>query len=306
MKTGTVLITGAYGFIGRHVARLYGEKGWKVLAMGHGGWSREEWNDWNIDEWHTCDITIDSLLTYAGEPDVIVHCAGGGSVGFSVSHPFQDYERTVNTTAHVLEFVRLHAPKAAVVYPSSAGVYGTVKTIPILEETSLSPVSPYGVHKIMSEDLCRSYGRHFGVSSAVVRLFSVYGTGLRKQLLWDSCIKLSSNETTFFGTGKETRDLLHIQDASRLLFAAGEHASPKCPVVNGGSGTGTEVRAIVTEIFSGFKRTDQPVFTGSTRPGDPEHYAADITRALAWGWRPKVDWISGVREYAAWFQAGAR
>ncbi len=306
MNTGTVLITGAYGFIGRHIARLYGEKGWKVLAMGHGGWSRKEWNDWNIAEWHTCDITIESLLTYAGEPDVIVHCAGGGSVGFSVSHPFQDYQRTVETAAHVLEFVRLHAPRAVVVYPSSAGVYGAAARLPISEDSPRNPLSPYGVHKKMAEDLIGSYSRHFGVPSAVVRLFSVYGKGLRKQLLWDACTKLASNETMFFGTGDETRDLLHIRDAAELLFTAGEHASHESPIVNGGSGTGTMIRDIVTEIFSCFKRTDQPIFTDNTRPGDPEHYAANITKAISWGWKPTIDRLSGIKEYVQWFMEGAR
>lgn len=306
MKRGTIVITGAYGFIGRNLARFYGEQGWHVIGLGHGVWSRAEWMEWHIAEWHTCDITMESLLTYAGRPEVIVHCAGGGSVGFSVSHPLQDYERTAVTTAQVLEFVRLHAPKAAVVYPSSAGVYGKAEVLPISEEAPLHPMSPYGVHKMMAEELCRSYGYHFDVASAVVRLFSVYGPGLRKQLLWDTCVKLSADEITFFGTGNETRDLLHVRDAVELLYAAGEHASPDCPVINGGSGFGTAVRDIVTELFACFQRTDRPVFTGSIKPGDPQHYAADITKALSWKWRPTLVWTAGVREYAQWFREGAR
>lgn len=305
MNTGTVLITGAYGFIGRHVARLYGEKGWKVTGMGHGDWSRKEWNDWNIAEWHTCDITLESLLTYAGEPDVIVHCAGGGSVGFSVSHPFQDYQRTVETTAHVLEFVRLHAPRAVIVYPSSAGVYGITTKLPIAEDSLLGPVSPYGVHKKIAEDLLRCYGRHFGVSSAIVRLFSVYGEGLRKQLLWDSCNKVSNGEYRFYGTGNETRDLLHIADAAALLYRVADHASESCPVYNGGAGKGIRVHDIVEEIFKCYSSPSRPEFTGEIRPGDPTHYEADINGALSLGWKPTVSWQTGVRKYVEWFKSGA-
>lgn len=306
MKRGTVVITGAYGFIGRNLASFYGKKGWHVIGLGHGAWSRAEWKEWNIEEWHTCDITVESLLTHAGRPDVIAHCAGGGSVGFSMSHPLQDFERTVVTTAHVLEFVKFHAPKAVVVYPSSAGVYGKAAKLPIPEGSPLHPVSPYGVHKMTAEELCKSYGRHFGVASAVVRLFSVYGVGLRKQLLWDACVKLSMDEITFFGTGDETRDLLHIRDAVELLYTAGEYASPDCPVVNGGSGAGTTVREIVAELFSCFQRSGQLVFNGICRPGDPVHYAADIAKAFSWGWRPKIDRSSGIREYAKWFRERAQ
>jgi UDP-glucose 4-epimerase len=306
MKTQTVLITGAYGFIGRNVARFFGEKGWTVTGLGHGGWSRQEWAKWNIAKWHTYDITLESLVTYAGEPDVIVHCAGGGSVGFSMSHPYQDYLRTVETTAQLLEFVRLHSPKTVIVYPSSAGVYGAVTKLPIDEDTFLNPISPYGAHKKMTEDLIRSYSRSFGVSAVVVRLFSVYGSGLRKQLLWDSCSKLSRGETLFFGTGRETRDLLHIRDTAELLFTASQHTSRDCPLINGGSGSGTSVRDIVNRIFASFQRTDQPVFSGSTKPGDPEHYTADITKAMSWGWSPKIDINTGILEYVQWFREGAQ
>lgn len=299
-----VLVTGAYGFLGRHVSRLYGEHGWHVVGLGHGVWPRDGWREWNIAEWHTCDITVNNLLTYAGRPDVIVHCAGSGNVGFSITNPFEDYRKTVETTAHVLEFVRLHSPVARVIVPSSAGVYGVAEKLPITEESALIPVSPYGVHKKMAEELCLSYGRHFGVATSVVRFFSVYGIGLRKQLLWDTCTKLAGNQNTFFGTGNETRDLLHVNDAAELLFTVGEYASPDCIVVNGGSGLGIPVSEIIGEIFACFGRSDSPAFTGNSRPGDPMHYIADIKRALSLGWRPKIDWRSGIREYVNWFREG--
>ena len=165
------------------------------------------------------------MITYAGEPDVIVHCAGSGSVGFSMTHPYQDFQRTVATTLAVLEYARLYAPRARVAYPSSAGVYGEVQKLPIAETDPLSPASPYGVHKRFAEELCASYAQHFGIAVAVVRLFSVYGAGLRKQLLWDASQKIMRGENRFFGTGEEIRDWLHVEDAASLLIAAAGHAS---------------------------------------------------------------------------------
>jgi UDP-glucose 4-epimerase len=298
----TVLITGGYGFIGRYTAHFFSGRGWNVIGLGHGDWSTNEWRNWGIREWHTCDITLDSLLTYAGIPDVIVHCAGSGTVGFSVAHPFQDHQRTVVTTLNVLEFTRLHAPGARVIYPSSTAVYGMVVKQPISEVTELNPASPYGVHKKQAEDLCRSYARHFGVSTAIVRLFSVYGIELRKQLLWEACSKICNDETTFGGTGQETRDWLHVNDAASLLFEAGKHASSECPAVNGGSGISVTVYDVIATIFSCFGRTDLPVFNGMMRPGNPVHYRADITRAREWGWEPEINWRVGIEEYVAWFK----
>ena len=107
--------------------------------------------------------------------------------------------------AAVLEFSRLHAPDARIVLPSSAAVYGAVERTPIEEIDVLRPVTPYGAHKKIAEDLCASFGRYCGVKSAVVRLFSVYGPELRKQLLWDASWRVSRNENGFFGTGRELR-----------------------------------------------------------------------------------------------------
>lgn len=301
----TVLVTGAYGFVGRHVTRGLKRDGWRIVGLGHGSWTREEWQLWGIDEWHVTDVTLETLITYASKPDVIVHCAGSGSVGFSTTHPYQDFLRTVTTTLAVLEFARMYAPQAQVVYPSSAGVYGEVQKLPISEADSPSPTSPYGVHKRIAEKLCESYAKHFNLSVAVVRLFSVYGAGLRKQLLWDASQRIMCGETRFFGTGEEIRDWLHVDDAASLLIAAVDHASTTCPIVNGGSGIGVTVREILTELFVCLGRTDTPIFSGVLRAGDPAGYVADISIARKWGWQPKMERYKGLCEYVEWFKSSA-
>lgn len=305
MTRQTALVTGAYGFVGRHVARRLAAAGYAVTGLGHGGWSREEWRRWGIGEWHSADVNVDTLITYAGEPDLVFHCAGSGSVAFSMAHPYQDYQRTVSTTLSVLEFMRLHQPKARLVIPSSAGVYGVVERLPIATDTPLRPLSPYGLHKKMAEDLCASYARHFGLQAAIVRLFSVYGIGLRKQLLWDACVKLSAGGASFGGTGRETRDWLHVDDATSLMLCAAEHATPDCPVVNGGSGAAVEIQDIVATLAAELGVPEAPSFSGHVRPGDPTHYLADIAEARAWGWTPERAWRDEVRAYADWYRSGA-
>jgi UDP-glucose 4-epimerase len=302
----TALVTGAYGFLGRYVARQLARDGWRVIGLGHGSWARDEWKEWGIDEWHAAEVTLESLVTYGSHPDVILHCAGSGSVSFSMSHPFQDFQRTVTTTMAVLEYARLYAPQAKIAYPSSAGVYGVVQKFPIAETDSFSPASPYGVHKRIAEEMCESYARHFGVSVAVVRLFSVYGSGLRKQLLWDASQKITRGERIFFGTGDEIRDWLHVEDAARLLIKVAEHASAQCPIVNGCSGQGVSVREILTELFDNFGITDKPEFSGVKRDGDPVGYVGDISKVLALGWRPMVELRKGLSEYVQWFKSCAQ
>lgn len=290
--------------MGRHVARALAAGGHTVTGIGHGAWSRDQWRHWGIAEWHAADITLENLVTYAGDPAVVVHCAGSGSVAFSATHPHQDYLRTVATTAALLEFVRLHAKDAAVVYPSSAAVYGFAATVPIAESEPSNPVSPYGMHKQMAEQLCLTYALHFGVNAAIVRFFSVYGTGLRKQLLWDACSKLQRGEGFFFGTGAEVRDWLHVDDAANLLAMARERASPACPIVNGGTGTGASVADVVSELRRALKVEAEPVFDGRRREVDPPAYVADTSRVASWGWKARKAWREGIREYAEWFGSG--
>ena len=296
------VVTGAHGFVGRYAARHFAAQGWEVVGLGHGGWGESEWAAWGLKEWHPCEVTLDTLLTYGREPEAIIHCAGSGSVGFSLAHPVQDFNRTVRTTLEVLEYIRLHTPKARLVYPSSAGVYGVVETMPITEAAPLAPLSPYGMHKRMAEDLCRSYCRFFGVSATILRFFSLYGPELRKQLLWDACTKLRRREMLFPGTGEETRDWLHVRDGASLLFAAAEHAGTECPIVNGGSGEATTVREVLGEIVRGLGLETGARFSGATRPGDPKHYQAETARAVGWGWAPRTGWRAGIAEYVAWFK----
>jgi len=300
----TAIVTGAYGFLGRHLARALALEGHTVIGIGHGDWSQAQWRSWGLAAWHRSDVTT-HVLAALDRPSAVFHCAGGSSVAFSLANPAQDFSRTVGTTLAVLEFLRRHAPRAALVIPSSAAVYGAVRQVPIGVEGPFNPVSPYGAHKKMTEDLCHSYARHFGARIALVRLFSVYGIGLRKQLLWDACIKLAAGDGHFGGHGGEIRDWLHVEDAARLLIVAARHASPACPAVNGGTGEGVTVRDVLTELLAAMAPSALLEFSGTARPGDPDSYVANIAGARAWGWSPREDRTAALRAYASWFTAGA-
>lgn len=296
-----MLITGASGFIGRHVAKAFRASGRDVVGIGHDSWSTDEAREWGLSAWHPGDVTLAALTQCGGEPDVVVHCAGSGQVGLSLAHPYEDFRRNVATTAAVLEYLRTRAPHAILVFLSSAAVYGNAAAGAIKETTPASPLSPYGTNKHLAEQLCETHARYFGLRTVVLRLFSVYGPGLRKQLLWDACHRLTAAAPEFSGTGAELRDWLHVSDAAALIgiLAASNVAGHR--VLNGGTGSGTPVSEVLAELAA-VLGTRTARFSGQQRPGDPVSLVADASRARGLGWQPQYDWRRGVREYADWFR----
>jgi UDP-glucose 4-epimerase len=173
--------------------------------------------------------------------------------------------------------------------------------LPISEDAPLHPISPYGQAKLAIEQLCAQYGREHGLELAVVRLFSIFGRGLRKQLFWDACRKFCAGDGCFGGTGEERRDWLHVDDAVRLINAASMRASAMVPIVNGGGGQSIKVRDALTQLRALLPApVPEITFSGNARAGDPSGYEADITRARAWGWAPARAFSEGLADYISW------
>ena len=298
-------MTGAQGAIGHYVALRLARQGYIVMGLGHTN-PHPLAIPVGIDlRFINGDVTLAALRNLPLRPAVIVHCAGGSAVGAAIADPHQDYIRTVSSTADILEFIRTECPSAKLVYPSSAAVYGSTDRIPMRTTDPVQPASTYGTHKLLAERLVQDRARQCGIHAVIVRLFSVYGEGFRKQLLWDACRKITAGHVEFFGTGDESRDWLHVSDTAELIHHAIDHASTACPIVNGASGQRTSVRSILNTLLGELSPGTHPQFCGTIRPGDPLHFHADIQQALEWGWCPTVPWTEGIRRYAAWFRREA-
>lgn len=307
-----VWITGAHGFIGRHLARGLASQGHTVTGIGHGAWPQAEAARWGVSAWINGEISASNLKQMqqvAGLPERVFHLAGGSSVGAAFASPHEDFTRTVVSTAHLLEWLRQYAPVVPMAAISSAAVYGAGHAGAIAEDARLAPYSPYGAHKLMMENLCRSYAANFGLRLVLPRLFSVYGTELKKQLLWDLCSKLASGGVVELGgTGNELRDWTNVRDVARALDHAAALASNEAPVLNLATGQATSVREIAASVASQWASADAATrigFNGQSRSGDPFSLVADIGRMRSHGIECRTPVTEGIAEYVDWFRASA-
>jgi UDP-glucose 4-epimerase len=308
----TVWVTGGNGFIGRNLVRLLADQGRAVHGIGHGLIDDAECARLGLLSWVNGEIdaaNLDVLARRSGPPKAVFHLAGGSSVGLSIAQPLEDFSRTVVGTARLLEWLRRSAPECCVVAASSAAVYGAHHDGPIPEDAETLPMSPYGHHKLMMEQLCRSFAVSYGLRSVVVRLFSVYGRGLRKQLLWDIGLRLRGGERTLTlgGTGAELRDWVHVRDAARLLATAAEMPHRNAfDVLNGGSSVGTTVADVAGMLAKSWScHGDIAVrFSGQGRSGDPFSLVADAARLRALPFRFEATLGDGIADTVAWLKGG--
>jgi len=293
-----VLITGASGFIGNHTAAEFRRRGCDVVC-----WNRSDAALGFPST--TIDLTDEDAMIrqlHALSPDVIVHCAGSADVGKSVKDPIMDYHSNVTITHNLLFALhKLGLERTRFVFLSSAGVYGNPVSLPITEDMPLNPLSPYAVHKVMCEELCKYFAHNYHMNIKVARIFSAYGAGLRKQIFWDMYRKQKeTGRLDMFGTGDESRDYIHVSDVVQALYLLAITDSDEV-IFNVANGEETTIREAVS-MFADAAQVgrDRISFNGFVREGDPLNWRADISRIRALGYRKTVELQQGLADYVCW------
>lgn len=298
-----LFVLGASGFLGATVAKHFSAFGIPVIGIDVVP-TQDASPFADFHQSQNPEDIIGSLLDQY-RPAYLVNVAGNANVGRSLLEPHFDFANSVNLFSAVLDKVRRFSGETRVLFASSAAVYGEPKTLPINEMQAPAPISPYGYHKWMCEQLAIEYSSVFGVQVASMRIFSAFGAGLRKQIFWDLCEKCrSGGPIELGGDGSETRDFIHAVDiaraAEKILVGGRFHGD----VYNVASGLETSISDLARQVVSCYGLpSERLTFTGHTRLGDPKYWRADVEALKALSFCPTIDFASGVRQYVEWYKS---
>jgi UDP-glucose 4-epimerase len=297
-RSMNVLVTGGAGFLGSNVIRAFADRASVIAVCG----SSSVVDRPEVESWIPGPITSEVLGRVPFVPDVIVHCAGSSSVPRSIADPAGEFARTVPPLLALLSRMQDAWPQAHLIYPSSAAVYGNQMSQKIPENVQRLPTSPYGLFKVLSEDMIEYYSRSYGLKCSVIRFFSLYGIGLRKQILWDAAWKLLRGDGVFWGTGHEERDMLHVEDAISLIMKIVD-LSKGGEILNAGTGRGVAVGSLLSRIQQYLGTCVPLVFKGEIRAGDPVRLVSDPRVSQEYGWQPRRELDESIQEYLLWLSS---
>ena len=296
------LVTGGAGYIGTHVARAFDEAGigsvvLDDLSSGHRAFVRD---GTPFVEGSVLDTDLVARTLTDHDIEGVVHLAGFKYAGVSVQQPLRTYTQNVSGTVSLLDAMS-RTGVDAIVFSSSAAVFGTPDVDLVTELTPAAPESPYGESKLISEWLIADQARATGLRHTSLRYFNVVGSGHDDvydssphnlfPLVFDALLR--GDVPVIFGADYPTpdgtcvRDYIHVADlahshvAAARRLAAGESTDS---VYNLGSGTGSSVRQIMDAVREHTAMDFDPQI-GPRRPGDPARIVAtgeSAARDLDW------------------------
>lgn len=282
----TVLVTGAAGFIGSHVVDLLLAQGRNVIALdveGDAPRLAAHRGDPRLSR-VVADLRDDLTPALAGlRPDAVIHLAAQISVPRSLEDPIADLDLNLRASVRLLQW-SAGVGARRLVFASSAAVYGEPTRMPVSEDMSDQPSSPYGASKRAAELYLGCLGPALAVETAALRLFNVYGprqdpgspySGVISQFIARA---RAGAPLTVLGDGRQTRDFVYVGDVARAFVRALDVPNLGGLVCNIGTGVTVSIAGLAAAIV-GAAASDSPIVHGPARAGDIAHSQADCSRA---------------------------
>ncbi len=295
-----ILIIGSEGFIGKMASIYFSNNGYSVYNADILNVSRH--NYFQLDN----TISNMSNLFKHNDFDICINASGSANVSNSFENPNSDFIANVYNVHKILECIYKYNKSCKFINFSSAAVYGNPEFNPISEKNKLSPISPYGFHKALSETICSEFNKIFGIQTVSLRIFSVYGNGSRKQLFWDLYNKIENcknEKLEIIGTGEESRDFIFIDDLLDAINCVIHYSLFNGESINVANGEEIFIKDAVLTFVKLFDPNINIVFDNKVRNGDPNNWKADISILKSLGYSKKYSIESGLNKYTQWLKS---
>jgi len=330
----SILITGGAGFIGVNAARHFQERGWDVTIVDNLSRRGAEENlDWlrrhrqtrfeHIDLRDFCAV---ARIVQDLKPSGVLHLAAQVAVTTSVVDPREDFETNALGTFNLLEAVRTKSAETFLINASTNKVYGKMDDVGVVERNGryeykdassgvgedrpLDFHSPYGCSKGAADQYTIDYARIYGIRSVTFRQSCIYGPrqfGTEDQgwVAWFTIAAILGKKITVYGDGKQTRDVLHVQDLARAYEAAFENREAIAGQAFNIGGGPSNIMSLLELIGYLEEELDihVPLQWGDLRSGDPPVFVCNLEKAKRLlDWEPKISVRDGVGQLIRWVQ----
>jgi len=313
-----VLVTGGAGYIGSQVVKELLKKGFKPiiydnLSTGH----KEALLGGEFIEGELSDIDQIDQAIKKHKPKAVIHFAASIEVEQSAKEPENYFENNLLNGLNLLKMMKKNNV-SKFIFSSSAAVYGQVKKTPIDEGDPKNPLNPYGLTKLMFEQILSTYKDAYGLKSISLRYFNAAGADPSGRIGQDS--KKPTHlitrtlltalgkypEIEIFGTDYQTkdgtciRDYIHVKDlaTTHILALKALDKSSFNPVYNLGTGSGYSVKEVI-EAAKKITGINFKVKNGPRRPGDPAILVASNKKAKKeLGFKPQFSSLETIIETA--------
>lgn len=289
-----IIVTGGAGFIGSHIVKELVSRKFDVHVIDNLFSGKKE----NVPEGatlHVVDIRhLDQIEPIFENAKYVFHLAAIPMVQLSIDDPVLTEEVNVRGTLNIL-LASKNAHVEKVIFSSSGAIYGDQTTMPLVENLSPMPKSPYALHKHVGEEYMKLFSEVYGLPTVSLRYFNVYGEGQSIEGSYPLVIakfldlKAKGKTLTITGDGKQTRDFIHVGDiVIANIKAAESHTVGKGEIINVGSGAETTVNTIA-ELIGGEVEFIPPRL-------EPRNSLADISLAKKLlDWEPTIKLEDGLK-----------
>ncbi len=300
-----ILITGSQGYLARNLSKKLSEHKIICYGIGRGNWKKNYYKKWGFHNNVSGNINDRTLSKFKKiKFNYIIHLAGGASPTTNLIKSIskkKDYQNNFLTTHSILKYILSKNNESKLIFMSTIAVLGNNKSKKLKENHKTKPISNYAKNKFLAEKLCHTYNKKFNIDVLIIRGTSIFGPGLKRQIIHDVCYKLVRKQNIFYGSGEEIRDFLYISDICDLFKNIINIGFEGFNILNVGTGKGTKIKKIIKYLNNKLGKKIVPKFNGIGSNINPKRLVPDIRNTKKFKWKPKINLYKGLNIYLKWF-----